>query len=155
MNTAGLDSRERRRKFLIESGTRKGGGRAFLCYGHGVTLAPLRLRSLLARSGVRNWQIGHNLDLPGSPDIVFPSDGLAVFVDGCFWHGCARCRSIPVTNRSFWSEKIGANKRRDRLVARRLRARGWVTLRIWEHELRGDNVRVLERIATARRRRGK
>jgi DNA mismatch endonuclease, patch repair protein len=60
---------------------------------------------------------------------------LAVFVDGCFWHGDPLHATAPKTNAAFWRKKIAANRTRDRLVTRTLRALGWRVLRIWEHEL--------------------
>ena len=69
------------------------------------------------------------------PDFVFPKLRIAVFVDGCFWHGCPQHATRPKQNAEFWSQKIAANQARDRLVTRRLRAAGWRVLRLWEHEL--------------------
>ncbi|MBI1826410.1 MAG: DNA mismatch repair protein Vsr [Planctomycetes bacterium] len=69
------------------------------------------------------------------PDFVFPKLRLAVFVDGCFWHGCPKHFNMPVSNGEFWKRKLEANKRRDRLVNRTLRSRRWRVLRVWEHEL--------------------
>ena len=70
--------------------------------------------------------------LPGKPDFVFYRNRLAVFVDGCFWHGCPRHGSEPKTNRSFWLEKFRNNRARDRRVTARLRRMGWCVLRFWE-----------------------
>jgi DNA mismatch endonuclease (patch repair protein) len=79
----------------------------------------------------------HDARLPGAPDFVFPRLRVAVFVDGCFWHGCPRCdRPMPQNNRRYWEKKIEFNKQRARLVARQLRARTFTVLRVWEHELR-------------------
>jgi DNA mismatch endonuclease (patch repair protein) len=69
------------------------------------------------------------------PDFVFSKLKLAVFVDGCFWHGCPQHSSKPKTNATFWQKKLVANKARDRLVTRVLRKKGWKVLRIWEHDL--------------------
>ncbi len=69
------------------------------------------------------------------PDFVFRQARLAVFVDGCFWHGCPKHATQPKNNRAFWTKKLTRNKVRDRLVNRTLRQRGWTVLRIWEHEL--------------------
>ena len=80
------------------------------------------------------------------PDFVFPKFKVAVFVDGCFWHGCPLHATKPVTNRAFWRKKLAGNKTRDRLVSRTLRQAGWRVLRIWEHEL----VRKQERRLVAR-----
>jgi DNA mismatch endonuclease (patch repair protein) len=74
--------------------------------------------------------------LPGRPDFAFPARRLAVFVDGCFWHGCPRHGTLPKGNARFWREKIARNRERDREVNLELRRRGWRVIRIWEHELR-------------------
>ncbi len=80
----------------------------------------------------------HEKSLPGCPDFVFVSAHLAVFVDGCFWHGCPICkRTMPATNATFWRSKIQRNKSRDVIVGRQLRTCGIRVLRLWEHELRG------------------
>ena len=77
------------------------------------------------------------------PDFVFPRLRLAVFVDGCFWRGCPLHGAKPKTNAGFWRRKIAANRARDRLVGRTLRALGWRVLRVWEHELTRKNERRL------------
>jgi DNA mismatch endonuclease (patch repair protein) len=69
------------------------------------------------------------------PDFVFPKLKLAVFVDGCFWHGCPRHATKPKNNRVFWQRKLAANRERDRLVNRSLKRAGWQVVRIWECEL--------------------
>ena len=75
----------------------------------------------------------------GKPDFVFPRWRLAVFVEGCSWHGCPQHATKPRNNATFWRKKFAANKARDRLVTRILRSRGWRVLRIWEHELARKN----------------
>lgn len=85
-------------------------------------------------------------------DLVFRPAKVAVFVDGCFWHGCPQHGTAPRTNRDYWSSKIQGNKARDAETDEALRQRGWVPLRVWEHE---DPERAAERIAqtvTSRRR---
>lgn len=83
--------------------------------------------------------------MPGNPDFVFRQEHLAVFVDGCFWHGCRwHCR-MPKSRQDFWGPKIARNKARDRDVGRLLRGRGWRVLRVWEHTLR-DPERVARRL---------
>lgn len=69
------------------------------------------------------------------PDFVFRQVRLALFVDGCFWHGCPKHGTKPKGNASFWRKKFAANKARDARVNRALRAAGWQVIRIWEHEL--------------------
>jgi DNA mismatch endonuclease (patch repair protein) len=67
-------------------------------------------------------------------DLVFPSERVAVFVDGCFWHGCPEHFSSPRTNASYWGPKIARNQARDAAAMAALKAAGWIGLRIWEHE---------------------
>lgn len=84
--------------------------------------------------------------LPGRPDLVFPASNLAVFVDGCFWHGCPAHSSLPVNNREMWQTKLAANKARDRRVDGELAAIGWKVIRVWEHEVRRDLPATARRI---------
>src|SRR4051812_30668656 len=88
----------------------------------------LRLISLLRDYSITGWR--RNAALPGRPDFVFPRKRVAVFVDGCFWHGCSLHGLTPATNRDFWMRKLSDNKRRDRAVAKSLRVKGWLVLRI-------------------------
>jgi DNA mismatch endonuclease (patch repair protein) len=95
----------------------------------------MRVAAFLIRAGIRGWK-RHWADLPGKPDFAFPELKLAIFVDGCFWHGCPSCRrNVPRHRQEFWRNKIVANRRRDRVVERLLRALGYRVLRIWEHDL--------------------
>jgi len=92
----------------------------------------LRARCVLRQSGVKFR--GNVKSLPGSPDLVIPDLSLAIFVNGCFWHGCPRCFKAPKHNRAWWMKKIANNKRRDRRVARALRSRGYSVMNLWEHD---------------------
>lgn len=84
------------------------------------------------------------------PDFVFPKLRLAVFVDGCFWHGCPLHATKPRNHAPFWRRKLAANRVRDRLVTRTLRSANWRVLRLWEHELpRKREARLLRRIRRA------
>lgn len=94
-----------------------------------------RFRLALVRAGVRGWQVRPG-GLRGNPDFVFAAARLAVFVDGCFWHGCPECGHVPRTNRSFWAAKIKRNQERDRNTADQLEAEGFNVLRFWEHEMK-------------------
>jgi DNA mismatch endonuclease (patch repair protein) len=94
----------------------------------------LRLIALMRAAGITGWR--RHWPLFGKPDFVFPKQKLAVFVDGCFWHGCPQHFTRPKTRQEFWDAKIAANQARDRLVTRTLRSRGWRVLRLWEHALR-------------------
>jgi DNA mismatch endonuclease (patch repair protein) len=83
-------------------------------------------------------------------DFAFAKQRLAVFVDGCFWHGCRWHCNQPVQNAAFWKKKLAANKARDRAVSRELRRQGWTVVRIWEHELRKtSNQQVVEKVRRA------
>lgn len=93
----------------------------------------LRLISIFRANRITGWR--RNSNLPGKPDFLFRKQKLAVFVDGCFWHGCLAHGNRPTANRSFWAMKIARNRLRDREVTRMLKAKGWCVLRIWEHEL--------------------
>ena len=84
----------------------------------------------------------------GRPGFVFSVERVAVFVDGCFWHGCPRHYIVPGNNAEFWRRKLGARRDRDRLVNRTLRRAGWSVVRVWEHALR-DEGRVAARVARA------
>ena len=67
-------------------------------------------------------------------DLVFTRAKVAVFVDGCFWHGCPVHATSPKSNAEWWAEKLAANVQRDRDSDARLREAGWLVVRIWEHE---------------------
>jgi DNA mismatch endonuclease (patch repair protein) len=82
-------------------------------------------------------------------DFVFPKPEVAVFVDGCFWHGCPKHCNQPANNRAFWRRKLAANKARDRRVSRTLRKEGWRVVRIWEHDLAKRPEGCLRRIRAA------
>lgn len=127
----------------------------------------LALARLLRRHGITGWRRHQQIqnsefgiqNFKVRPDFVFPKQRLAVFVDGCFWHGCPkhsnpkkwlRKSSMPAkpvstastrTGRVFWQSKLSANQVRDRKVNRVLRQAGWRVLRIWEHELKKGEVR--------------
>ena len=106
----------------------------------------LRLVAIFRAAGITGWR-RHQL-LPGRPDFIFRRQRLAVFVDGCFWHGCRwHCR-MPRDNRPYWQAKITRNAARDRQNARFLRAKGWKVIRIWGHALARPES-VLARITSA------
>ena len=89
----------------------------------------------------------HNKKLPGSPDIVLPKYGVAIMVNGCFWHGHKGCRyaTMPKSNVEFWDAKIARNRHRDEVTTAHLEALGWTVITVWECELRkneGLNARL-------------
>lgn len=107
-----------------------------------------RLSSLLRRTRLAGWR--RHMSLPGRPDFAWPSSKVAVFVDGCFWHGHDCGRNVtPKTNAKAWREKIARNRVRDRRVVRLLRRQGWATLRIWECQLARNANQCLRRIRRA------
>jgi DNA mismatch endonuclease (patch repair protein) len=103
----------------------------------------LAIRRALWHAGLR-YRVRPSI--PGRPDLAFVGCKIAVFVDGCFWHGCPEHYKASVTNVAFWSEKIARNQHRDREVEFALRRLGWTVLRYWEHEVEGDLVSVVDRI---------
>jgi len=116
---------------------------------HGNFGTELRFIALMKAAEITGWRRHYNLQ--GKPDFVFLKLKVAVFIDGCFWHGCARCyKTGPKSNAAFWMEKFTRNKKRDLLVTRMLRSKDWRVLRIWEHELsRKNEARLLRRIQHA------
>lgn len=99
------------------------------------TPAELRIRKLLHAMGLRYLVDAKPLeDSPRRADVVFRRARVAVFVDGCFWHGCPTHGTWPKANEQFWRAKILANIERDADTNGRLRDRGWLVIRVWEHE---------------------
>ena len=92
--------------------------------------------ALLRRSKINGWR--RHLPLPGKPDFAWPGLRVALFVDGCFWHGCSRCYRQPKSNVDFWQRKVAMNQRRDRKVSRQLRERGWSVIRVRECALKTE-----------------
>lgn len=95
----------------------------------------LPLKMALVRLGVKGWHL-NDATIKGKPDIYFSVRKLAVFIDGCFWHGCKMCGHIPKTRESFWSAKIARNIQRDRSINAFLKKSDIKVLRFWEHEVR-------------------
>lgn len=88
-----------------------------------------------------------------SADMVFPGTRVAVFLDGCFWHGCPQHHTVAKTNAEFWAEKVRANRERDADTDARLTAQGWTVVRVWEHEPVGEGAqRVADAVARSRER---
>lgn len=116
------------------------------------TVPERRVRSALHRLGIR-YRLAQEVSVAGrkvKPDLVFKSVRVAVFVDGCFWHGCPHHCRMPATNASYWAEKIRRNRERDVLVSAAFSAEGWDVIRVWEHS---DPVLAARDIALAVRRR--
>lgn len=112
--------------------------------GRGNKDTELALAKLFRVNGITGWR--RQQLIFGKPDFTFRKQRVVIFVDGCFWHGCPMHSNMPVNNRTFWEKKLGANKRRDRLVTATLRGQGWLVLRIWEHELAKDSEKCVLKI---------
>lgn len=108
----------------------------------------LTLIKLFKENHIIGWR--HSYNVKGHPDFVFLKERLAIFVDGCFWHG-HNCRNTrPADNAEYWAKKQARNIQRDKEVTQLFEKRGWTVLRIWECELRRKNVeRTVQRIMTA------
>ena len=118
-----------------------------LIRGRGNKETENALLTLLRQNKITDWR--RHLPLPGKPDFAFPSHKVAVFVDGCFWHGCPKCYTRPKTNRAFWDRKRETNMARDRHITRPLRGRGWKVIRICQHALKKSPNACLNRICRA------
>lgn len=116
------------------------------------TAAEVALRSQLFRLGLR-YRVA--LKVPGRPrrsiDVAFPRAKVAVFVDGCFWHGCLEHGTAPRSNASWWQTKLQANKARDDDTTQHLESLGWIVLRFWEHEPPEASATAVARSVAARR----
>ncbi len=111
----------------------------------------LALRRELHRRGLR-FRVNHRA-LPGTPDIALTRARLAIFIDGCFWHGCPEHGTLPRNNREWWRAKLEANRERDSRKDRQLEELGWSALHYWEHEdvtVIADDVEALWRARTDR-----
>jgi DNA mismatch endonuclease, patch repair protein len=100
----------------------------------------LALRSELHRRGLR-YRLGLKVAAPGLrvlPDLVFPRQRVAVFVDGCWWHRCPEHGTMPRSNTAYWLPKLARNVERDLQVDAALTASGWSVVRVWEHSVRED-----------------
>jgi DNA mismatch endonuclease (patch repair protein) len=106
------------------------------------TKPEMALRRELHRRGLR-FRVGLR-PLPGTPDIAFTRAKLAVFVDGCFWHGCSEHYTAPRNNAAWWATKLATNQARDRRVDEELVELGWLPLHIWEHEQAGAAADTIE-----------
>lgn len=116
------------------------------------TAPELALRSILHRRGFRFFVDRVVVSSRRRADLVFPRARVAVFVDGCFWHGCPRHATWPKQNADWWRSKIEGNRKRDRDTDGQLREIGWLPVRVWEHEPAGDAANriaavVVERVA--------
>lgn len=111
----------------------------------------MALRRALWGSGLR-YRV--NARIAGTrPDVLFPRARLAVFVDGCFWHGCPKHYGLPKSNVAFWKAKLAKNVERDTRDLLRLETAGWEVLRVWQCEIKDDVQVIVRRITEAMMRR--
>lgn len=118
--------------------------------GHGNKATEVALIEIFRQHRIVGWR--RRRPLFGKPDFVFPKSRLALFVDGCFWHGCRRHCRMPTTNGAYWQRKIARNIIRDRTVNGRLRQAGWRVVRIWGHSLKSPEQivrRIISRLQPA------
>jgi|SRR6266850_1951014 len=116
------------------------------------TKIEMQLRTAIWSKGLR-YRL--HAKLPGTPDLAFPKSKVALFIDGCFWHGCPEHGVRPKTNRGFWAKKLKQNFARDERTNVELRRTGWKVVRCWEHDVERNLdglVMRLSRIVNARQR---
>jgi DNA mismatch endonuclease (patch repair protein) len=121
------------------------GRRALFSFG-AATLPQVDRQCGLRKAGLR-FQRNYKR-LRGSPDIIFPKKKVAIFVDGDFWHGWR----LPAWEHKLsesWRSKLRANRKQDQRNFRRLRAADWTVIRLWEHEIRSDRSRCIDRVLRA------
>lgn len=105
-----------------------------------------KLIKIFKEHNLKGWR--RNYKLFGKPDFVFPKKKIAIFADGCFWHG-HECRNAkPKNNKEYWENKIMRNKERDELVNQTLEEKHWVVFRLWECDIKKENIpsELIERI---------
>src|SRR5215207_4342941 len=134
MAERGPAGRKRVRKGVPEASSEQV-ARRMRATGRRDTAPEVALRSELHRLGLR-YRVDRSpvLGVRRRADVVFGPARVAVFVDGCFWHGCPIHGTWPKKNADFWRDKIETNMRRDTDTDRRLEEAGWLVIRIWEHE---------------------
>ncbi|BBZ26708.1 very short patch repair endonuclease [Mycolicibacterium madagascariense] len=115
------------------------------------TKPELALRSAVHARGLRYRVSAKPLaGVRRTADLVFTRAQVAVFLDGCFWHGCPEHHTVAAANATFWAEKVENNRARDRNTDERLAAAGWVSIRIWEHEDPQEAAARVEEVVRAR-----
>jgi len=114
--------------------------------GRGNRTTELTMMKLFRRHGITGWR--RHQPVFGKPDFIFRKQKVALFVDGCFWHGCPKHCRRPRGNGNYWRGKILGNEKRDRLVTKTLRRDGWRVLRIWEHDLHSGKKIALKTVSS-------
>lgn len=116
------------------------------------TKPEMALRSAVHRLGLR-YRVGVRpvKKLRRTADLVFVKAKVAVFLDGCFWHGCPQHHTVAATNSQFWKDKVAGNVARDRDTDARLRSAGWLPMRFWEHDDPGEAAAKVRDVVNGRR----
>jgi DNA mismatch endonuclease (patch repair protein) len=96
----------------------------------------IKFKMAMVRSGLKHWRIRPKMLF--SPDFIFEKKRIAIFIDGCFWHGCSLCKKYPSSNKEYWTNKILKNKNRDKKAIKELTKDNWTVVRFWEHEIRSN-----------------
>lgn len=97
---------------------------------------------------LKSNKIKHKMhpNIVGSPDITLKDRKIAIYIHGCFWHGCKRCYRKPVNNKGFWEEKLKNNIERDKRNIKKIKNLGWIALVFWEHEIKSNKEKVSSKI---------
>lgn len=115
--------------------------------GKGNKTTEMRFCASLSANRIRGWE-KNNTKVLGKPDILFPTKKIAIFLDGCFWHGCPTCGHIPKKNNQFWKLKIDLNRRHDNYISLSLTEQGFRVLRFWEHEIQNHLWNCISKVKT-------
>ena len=110
--------------------------------GTGNKATELKFIEYLRQYNITGWR--RHQKLLGKPDFLFRKQRVAVFIDGCFWHGCPKHLRMPTSNEDYWQQKINNNIKRDKKVVRHLKKDGWEVIRIWQHDL--SDVRIKPKV---------
>lgn len=97
----------------------------------------MKMLYFLKKAKITGWR--RHLKLTGRPDFTWRKKKVALFVDGCFWHGCKKCYKAPASNTPYWKQKIFRNRARDKQINKALRSSGWTVMRVKECQLRSPN----------------
>jgi len=107
------------------------------------------LRKALSKAGVRGYRLNFK-SVAGRPDICFAGKKIAIFVNGCFWHRCPRCKlPLPKTHISYWSRKFATNVARDIGNCKKLKKAGWHVYITWECQIKSNPERIASKVAEA------
>ena len=116
------------------------------------TSPELALRRALWAANLKGYRVSPP-SVPGKPDVAYIGKQIAVFVDGCFWHGCPKCYRRPSSNEAYWDAKVARNRQRDKMCTARLRRAGWSVLRCWEHDVAADVDKCVRKVQRTMQRR--